>query len=95
MNMREKCAGSPAFSRLPCVPSKSGPFVGFILEDHAPCIDPLPFNYHAARELSGTEKEKYFPVFLKQFPAFTMEKMNEVHHCKYVWYDGTEAPYLY
>ena len=28
-------------------------------------------------------------------PAFTLENMNDVHYCRYEWYDGCDAGYYY
>ena len=41
------------------------------------------------------EKEKYLPLFRKLFPDFTIGKMDCVHYCRYEWYDGSDAMYMY
>ena len=62
---------------------------------------PLAFeenSYHendCARPLTQAEREKYFPLYQRLFPDFTLENMNDVHYCSYEWYDGSEAAYLY
>ncbi len=69
-----------------------GFFIDYILED-----EKIAFfsGDNSARILTSQEKEKYLPVFLKEFPEFTMEDMNYVHYCEYAWYDDVLAPYVY
>ena len=74
-----------------------GPFLDYFLED----ILPLPDEentFHEndfTRPLSRAEKEKYLPLYQELFPAFTPENMKDVRYCRYEWYDGCEASYLY
>ena len=64
-------------------------------------ILPLPpdeNSYHEndiARQLTREEKEKYLPLFREFFPRITLADMDHVHYCRYEWYDGAEAAYLY
>jgi len=44
---------------------------------------------------SNDEKIKYLPLFQALFPDFTLAKMDDVHYCRYEWYDGSDAPYYY
>ena len=79
------------------VQSVPGPFLDYYLEEIAP-LPPEENTYNdndCARPLSQEEKEKYLPLFLKLFPDFTLERMNDVHYCHYEWYDGSEAFYFY
>lgn len=79
------------------VKSVPGPFLDYFLED----IMPLPpeentsHTIDCARPLEQHEKERYLPLFQKLFPGFTLDNMNDVHYCRYEWYDGSEAVYLY
>ena len=48
-----------------------------------------------ALPLTKRQAEKYLPLYRKLFPWFTPEDMKAVRWCRYEWYDGTDAPYLY
>ena len=79
------------------VSSVPGPFLDYFLEDIAP-LPPEERTYHqedCARPLTPEEKEKYLPLYRKLIPGFTPEQMDDVHYCRYEWYDGTEAAYRY
>ncbi len=79
------------------VPSVPGPFLDYCLEEIAP-LPPEESTYHredCARPLSGAEKRRYLPAFRRLFPGFTLARMQDVHYCRYEWYDGSDAPYLY
>ena len=79
------------------VQSVPGPFLDYCLEEIAP-LPPEENTYHEndrARPLTDAEKKRYLPLYQKLFPHFTPEDMNQVHYCRYEWYDGSEAAYLY
>ncbi len=74
-----------------------GPFLDYYLEEIIP-LPPEDNSYHdndIARPLEVSETEKYLPVFRKLIPGFTPEEMKAVRWCRYEWYDGTNAPYIY
>lgn len=80
--------------RIKTVP---GPFLDYWLEEISP-LSPEENTYGASnslRELTEKEKKRYLPLYRKLFPDFTMEKMKDVHYCRYEWYDGAEAGYYY
>lgn len=74
-----------------------GPFFDYCLEETMP-IEPED-NPHSEVDkavlLSGSEMEEYLPLYRKLFPKFTLKDMEAVRRCEYVWYDGTNSPYLY
>lgn len=73
------------------------PFLDYHLEEIAP-LPPEENTYHQndiARPLDNDEKIKYLPLFQALFPDFTLAKMDDVHYCRYEWYDGSDAPYYY
>ena len=74
-----------------------GPFLDYCLEDICPLRpeDNTLNRTDVARPLTPEEKEKYLPLFRKLFPDFTMEQMEYVHYCRYEWYDGSDAGYMY
>ena len=79
------------------VQSMPGPFLDYYLEEICP-LSPEENTYNESdcvRLLTQEEKEKYLPLFMKLFPNFTLERMNDVHYCHYEWYDGSEAFYFY
>ena len=79
------------------VKSVPGPFLDYHLDELAP-VPPEKRTYNqdsCARPLEPEEKEKYLPVFQELLPDFTLEDMNDVHYCRYEWYDGAEAQYCY
>ena len=79
------------------VQSMPGPFLDYCLEEIIP-LPPEEFTDHdmdVARPLTQEEKGKYLPLFQKLFPDFTPERMDDVHYCRYEWYDGSEAGYFY
>ena len=79
------------------VQSVPGPFLDYCLEEILP-LPPGENTYHeadCARPLEPDEKEKYLPLYRKLFPGFPSERMNDVHYCRYEWYDGSEAFYFY
>ena len=74
-----------------------GPFLDYHLEEIMP-LPPDENSYHEndiARQLTREEKEKYLPLFREFFPRITLADMDHVHYCRYEWYDGAEAAYLY
>ena len=74
-----------------------GPFLDYHLEEILP-LPPDENSYHEndiARPLTREEKEKYLPLFRDFFPRITLADMDHVHYCRYEWYDGAEAAYLY
>ena len=79
------------------IKSVPGPFLDYCLEEIAP-VPPDQRTYNqdsVARPLKADEKEKYLPLYQELFPGFTLENMNDVHYCRYEWYDGAEAQYCY
>ena len=79
------------------VQSVPGPFLDYWLEDVIP-LPPEQNAYHArdiARPLSAEERRKYLPLYRTLFPDFSLKQMKDVHYCRYEWYDGSEAAYLY
>ena len=79
------------------VKSVPGPFLDYYLDEILP-LSPEENTYHdqdCARPLEPDEKQRYLPLYRKLFPSFTPEQMNDVHFCRYEWYDGSEAAYLY
>ena len=79
------------------VSSVPGPFLDYCLAEIAPLPDEEN-TYHendCARPLTPEEKKRYLPLYRGLFPAFAPEKMDDVHYCRYEWYDGSEAYYLY
>ena len=79
------------------VKSVPGPFLDYCLEEIAP-VPPEKRTYNqdsCARPLKPAEKEKYLPLYQQLIPGFTMDNMNDVHYCRYEWYDGSEAQYCY
>ena len=79
------------------VKSVPGPFLDYFLEDIAPVpSEKRTYNQDScARPLEPDEKEKYLPLYQQLVPAFTLENMNDVHYCRYEWYDGCDAGYYY
>ena len=74
-----------------------GPFLDYYLEEICP-LPPDENTYHesdCARPLEQEEKERYLPLYRKLFPGFPTERMDDVHYCRYEWYDGSEAFYFY
>ena len=74
-----------------------GPFLDYCLEEIIP-LPPEENTYHAqdcARPLTPEEQAEYLPLYQKLFPGFSPEQMNDVHYCRYEWYDGSDAPYMY
>ena len=74
-----------------------GPFLDYCLE-MIEALDPEDNTYgenNYAEPLSREEREAFLPIFQRLFPQFTMKHMEAVRYCKYEWYDGTDAPYLY
>ena len=85
-------------SRDPACPDVvPGPFLDYCLEE----ILPLPPEQdrwgekNTARPLKKKEAERYLPLFKALFPRFTLKDMEYVRWCRYEWYDGSDAPYLY
>ena len=79
------------------IASVPGPFLDYHLEEIAP-LPPEENTCHqndTARPLNKDEKIKYLPIFQALFPDFTLAKMDDVHYCRYEWYDGADAPYYY
>ena len=72
---------------------ENGPMIDYILADYAP-VEGRGYKMKS-RILWYEEEEEYLPVFQKAFPGFTLDQMDEVHYCEYIWYDATEAPYCY
>ena len=74
-----------------------GPFLDYKLEEIEP-IFPEDNSFGAdniVEPLDGVEMHRYLPRFQKLFPEFTLEDMEAVRYCRYEWYDGSNAPYLY
>lgn len=74
-----------------------GPFLDYCLDEEEP-VEPEPENRtlnDIARPLSDAEMKEYLPLFRSLFPHFAPENMRAVYLCRYDWYDGTNAPYLY
>ena len=74
-----------------------GPFLDYYLQD----IYPLNPEYNSYGEndeidfLSSEKKNKYLPEYQRLFPHFTLKDMDAVRWCKFEWYDGSGAAYLY
>ena len=75
--------------------SDKGLFFDYIIRDQPVQIDPADREEDTVRPLTLMEMKRYLPRFQKLFPNFSLREMYEVHYCSYIWYDGTEAPYLY
>lgn len=74
-----------------------GPFLDYCLEEICP-LPPEEDRYgenDTARPLKKKEAVKYLPLFRELFPRFTLKDMENVRWCRYEWYDGADAPYLY
>ena len=74
-----------------------GPFLDYYLEDIWP-LDPDHNTYGAnddISELSEDEMNDYLPEYQRLFPHFTLKDMGAVRRCKFEWYDGSGASYLY
>ena len=71
-----------------------GYFLDFILLDEERECDDGRENA-CARNLREEEIQMYLPIFQKLFPQFTEEHMKIIHYCRYIWYDGIDAPYCY
>ena len=73
-----------------------GPFLDYYLEEIPLTTETRKYNMEdCARPLTQKEKEEYLPLYQKLFPWFTLKNMNDVHFCRYEWYDGAEAQYFY
>lgn len=74
-----------------------GPFLDYCLDEIIP-LHPEDNSYgrnDVVRPLDDGEKEEYLPLYQELFPHFTLEDMANVRWCRYEWYDGSEAAYLY
>ena len=74
-----------------------GPFLDYTLKEIIP-LAPEEDSYgenDVSEPLSKKRAEKYLPLYRKLFPWFTLKDMAAVRWCRYEWYDGTNAPYLY
>lgn len=74
-----------------------GPFLDYCLEEIVP-LPPEEDSYgenNLCRPLKKKEAVKYLPLFKELFPRFTLKDMEHVKWCRYEWYDGSDAPYLY
>ncbi len=73
-----------------------GPFLDYYIDEVSLRSEERKYGMDdCARPLTPEEKEKYLPLYQKLFPEFTLENMEDVHYCRYEWYDGAEAQYFY
>lgn len=74
-----------------------GPFLDYYLEDIYP-LHPEDNKYGENDEvlpLDADEMNHYLPIYQSLFPQFTLKEMEAVRLCKFEWYDGSGASYLY
>lgn len=70
-----------------------GIYLDYILRDRAPVR--AGGSDVCVRALRRVEREAYLPVFRTLFPDFTLAGMEQVHYCRFRWYDGGDAPHCY
>ena len=74
-----------------------GPFLDYFLEEILPLSseDDSFGENDTVLPLTYQEKEKYLHLYKGLFPDFTLDDMDAVRYCRFEWYDGSNAPYLY
>ena len=64
------------------------PFIDYVLDYEYDCDG----EYGKVRDLYGSEKDKFRPIFQQLDPDINMDHVRLVEFC---WYNGTEAPDYY